>query len=309
MSTQQKRPLTSVVSYPERGGGGNNKYRGNCSPEIIKDLISHFNLKEINDYMCGSATTRDAASEMGIESNVYDLHSGFDLLNHDIPERSNFTFWHPPYMDIIQYSDVMYSAAEVQKKYGYDPRQSDLSRIPTWEEFVKALNYCMMKQFCALEKGGRMAVLVGDIKKKGRLYSMICELVKPGRLENIIIKTQHNCFSENTQYSGKFIPIVHEYLLLLRKDNTLFYQMLQTRKYEADIRDMQGATWRDIVADVMEDFNGAAELEQIYQKVGEHSRTSTRPYWKEKVRQTLQNHKNLFTSPQRGVWSLLKYAS
>jgi len=138
---------------------------------------------------------------------------------------------------------------------------------------------------------------------------MICELVKPGTLENIIIKAQHNYFSENTQYSGKFIPIVHEYLLLLRKDNTLFYQMLKTRKYEADIRDMQGATWRDIVADVMEDFNGAAELEQIYQKVGEHSRTSTRSYWKEKVRQTLQNHKNLFISPQRGVWSLIKYVS
>ena len=309
MSNQQKRPLKSIVSYPERGDGGNNKYRGNCSPEIIKDLISHFSLTEICDYMCGSGTTRDAANAMGIKSNVYDLHSGFDMLNHDIPERSEFTYFHPPYFDIIQYSDVMYGAEEVQKKYGYDPRQSDLSRIPTWEEFVKALNYCMMKQFCALEKGGRMAVLVGDIKKKGKLYSMIFELVKPGTLENVVIKAQHNCFSDNTQYSGNFIPIIHEYLLLLRKDNTLVYQMLQTCKYETDIRDMPDATWRDIVADAMEDFRGAAELDQIYQKVGQHNRTSTQPYWKEKVRQTLQYHKNLFASPKRGVWSLVKYAS
>ena len=138
---------------------------------------------------------------------------------------------------------------------------------------------------------------------------MIFELVKPGTLENVVIKTQHNCFSDNMQYSGKFIPIVHEYLLLLQKDNVLYYQMLQTRKCETDIRDMHGTTWRDIVADAMEDFNGAAELERIYQKVGEHRRTSTQPYWKEKVRQTLQYHKNLFISPQRGVWSLLKYAS
>ena len=203
----------------------------------------------------------------------------------------------------------MYSAAEVEKKYGYDPRQSDLSRIPTWEEFVKALNYCMMKQFCALEKGGHMAVLVGDIKKKGRLYSMICELEKPGTLENIIIKAQYNCFSENTQYSGKFIPIIHEYLLLIRKDNPLIYEVLQTRRHETDIRDISGVTWRDIVADAMEDFHDAAELERIYQKVGEHSRTSTQPYWKEKVRQTLQYHKNLFTNPKRGVWVLVKYAS
>lgn len=153
-----------------------------------------------------------------------------------------------------------------------------------------------------------MAVLVGDIKKRGKLYSMIFELVKPGTLENVIIKTQHNCFSDNTQYNGKFIPIVHEYLLLLRKDEPLCYQILQTRRCEADIRDMANATWRDIVADAMEDFHGTAELEQIYLKVGEHHRTSTRIYWKEKVRQTLQYHKNLFTSPKRGVWSLVKYA-
>jgi len=95
LANTEKRPFTSIVSYPERGVGGNNKYRGNCSPELIKDLISHFGLKEICDYMCGSNTTQHAAEAMGINSKVYDLHSGFDLLNHDIPERSNFTFWHP----------------------------------------------------------------------------------------------------------------------------------------------------------------------------------------------------------------------
>ncbi len=301
--------LKSVVSYPERGAGGNNKYRGNCSPKLIEDLISHFGLTEICDYMCGSGTTADAAKAKGIKSNTYDLHSGFDLMNHDIPERSAFTFWHPPYADIITYSDVMYSAAEVQAKYGYDPRQSDLSRIPTWEAFVKAMNYCMMKQFCALESGGRMAVLVGDIKKRGKLYSMIFELIKPGTLENVVIKAQHNCFSDNTQYSGKFIPIVHEYLLLLRKDSPLCYQILQSHRYQADIRDMEGATWRDIVADSMEDFRGAAALEQIYEKVGQSRRVAERPHWKEKVRQTLQYHPQLFVSPRRGVWSLTKYAA
>ena len=105
------------------------------------------------------------------------------------------SFWHPPYWDIVTYSDVMYKAAEVQKNYGYDPRQYDLSRIPDWEGFVGKMNYAMMKQFTALEKGGRMAVLMGDIKKKGVLYSMLSEIIKPGTLENIIIKAQHNCFS------------------------------------------------------------------------------------------------------------------
>ena len=304
-----QRTLCSVVSYPERGAGGSNRYRGNCSPKLIEDLILHFSLTEINDYMCGSNTTHDVADSMGIRSHTYDLHSGFDMLNHDLPERSSFTFWHPPYSDVVTYSDVMYSAAEVQNRYGFDPRLSDLSRIATWEEFVKVMNYCMIKQFYALEKGGRMAVLVGDIKKRGRLYSMICELTKPGTLENIIIKTQHNCCSGKNRYSGSFIPIIHEYLLLLRKDEPMYYRALTTKKYEADIRDIQGATWRDIVADAMEWFRGSVELEQLYKKVGEHSRTSARPYWKDKVRQTLQCHKDLFISTQRGVWSLVKYAA
>ena len=307
MGTQAN--LTSIVSYPDRGEGGNNKYRGNCSPKLIEDLISHYGIKEINDYMCGSNTTKDAATTMGIKANTYDLHSGFDLLNNDIPERSSFTFWHPPYFDIVIYSDKMYSAADVKSKYGYDPRDSDLSRIPTWEEFVKAMNYCMIKQFCALDKGGRMAVLVGDIKKKGKLYSMIFELIKPGTLENVVIKAQHNYTSASTQYSGKFIPIVHEYVLLLRKDEPLTFQVLQTKQFKADMRDMANTTWRDIIADVMEGFHGAASLEQIYEKVGESKRAMERPYWKDKVRQTLNTYKELFSSPDRGVWSLAKYAA
>ena len=71
------RNLTSIVSYPERGTGGNNRYRGNCSPKLIEDLIGFFKPAEICDYMCGSGTTQDAAHSMGIISHCYDLHSGF----------------------------------------------------------------------------------------------------------------------------------------------------------------------------------------------------------------------------------------
>ena len=67
----------------------------------------------------------------------------------------------------------MYKASDVMRKYGYDPKRLDLSRIDIWDDFVKAMNYAMMKQFSALEHGGRMAVMMGDIKKKGRLYSCL----------------------------------------------------------------------------------------------------------------------------------------
>ena len=300
--------LISVVSYPERGTGGDNRYRGNCSPRLIEDLLAHFKPQQVCDYMCGGGTTRDAAARMGVSSKTYDLHSGFDLMNHDIAERPQFIFWHPPYHNIITYSDVMYSAQAVQERYGYDPRQSDLSRIASWEDFVKAMNLCMMKQFYALERGGRMAVLVGDIKKKGRLYSMLFELLKPGTLENVVIKTQHNCFSDNTSYSGRFIPIVHEYLLLLRKDAPLAFPVLITTAKAADLRDLSSVTWKDIVAAVLDECGGQAELNGIYAKVEGHKRTQSNEHWREKVRQTLQQYTGLFHSPRRGVWKLMKAA-
>ena len=299
-----ERKLTSIVSYPERGEGGNNRYRGNCSPKLIEDLIGFFKPTEICDYMCGSGTTKAAADKCGIQSKLYDLHSGFDIMNSDIKERPEFIFWHPPYWDIIKYSDVMYKASDVQNRYGYDTRKLDLSRIPNWEQFVEAMNYAMMKQFASLEKGGRMAVLMGDIKKKGKLYSMLAEIIKPGTLENIIIKAQHNCFSDNTQYSGSFIPILHEYVMIVRKDTPLLVPVIVAKEIKADIRDMAGATWRDVVAAVLEECTEAVTLTYIYEQIEPHKKAQNNKHWREKIRQTLQINPNHFHNTERGMWVL-----
>ena len=299
-----ERKLTSIVSYPERGEGGNNRYRGNCSPKLIEDLIGFFKPTEICDYMCGSGTTKAAADKCGIQSKLYDLHSGFDIMNSEIKERPEFIFWHPPYWDIIKYSDVMYKASEVQNRYGYDPRKLDLSRIPNWEQFVEAMNYAMMKQFTSLEKGGRMAVLMGDIKKKGKLYSMLAEIIKPGTLENIIIKAQHNCFSDNTHYSGNFIPILHEYVMIVRKDTPLLVPVIVAKEIKADIRDMAGATWRDVVAAVLEECTEAVTLTYLYEQIESHKKAQNNKYWREKIRQTLQINPNHFHHTDRGMWVL-----
>ena len=285
-NSELSRPLTSIVSYPERGAGGNNRYRGNCSPKLIEDLIGFFKPQEICDYMCGSGTTKAAADKLGIKSHLYDLHSGFDIMNCDIKERPEFIFWHPP--------------------YGYDPMSLDLSRIPDWGRFVQAMNYAMMKQFSALEKGGRIAVLMGDIKKKGKLYSMIAEIVKPGTMENIIIKAQHNCFSDNIQYSGSFIPILHEYVLIVRKDSPMAIPVLMCSQKTMDIRDMPGATWRDVVAAVLEECNGAVSLTYLYEQIESHKKAQANKWWKEKIRQTLQLNPTHFVHDGRGMWSLNK---
>ena len=77
-------------------------------------------------------------------------------------------------------------------------------------------------------------------------------------------------------------PIVHEYVLLLRKETPLVIPFLMTYRVNSDIRDMPGATWRDIIADILEDCNGRAPLEEIYRRVEGHKRAQSQQWWKEK---------------------------
>ena len=114
--------------------------------------------------------------------------------------------------------------------------------------------------------------------------------------------------SDKRVYSGSFIPIVHEYVLLVRKDAPLAVPLLMTYRVQGDMRDMPGATWRDIVAGVLESCSGSASLEEIYRLVGTHKRAQNNQWWKEKVRQTLQINPKTFEHTGRGTWRLLHVA-
>lgn len=294
--------MKSIVSYPDRGQGGRSSYRGNCSPRLVEDILDQYKLSGLSDYMVGSGTTADVCKKRNVAGTYLDLNRGFDMLAMDIPERPENIFWYPPYDGIVVYSDEMYRAQDIIDRYGFDPRTDDLSRCNGWDDFVKKMNYCCMKQFTAMEKGGRMFVLMGDIKKKGKLYSMLLDIAKPGTLEQIIIKAQHNCVSDSQSYSGRFVPIVHEYLMVLRKDFPLMFDVQMTKRVKADMRDMKGCTWRDVVAAVLEDAKEPLPLSEIYSRIDGHKRCEANPHWREKVRQTLQLCKE-FRHVDRGVYA------
>lgn len=295
--------MKSVVSYPERGSGGNNKYRGNCSPKLIEDIIQQYHVEALSDYMVGSGTTEDVCQTLGIQGTFLDLNRGFDMISMDMPERNCNIFWHPPYDDIIVYSDIMYSAADIKSKYGFDPRENDLSRCANWDDFVEKMNYCMLKQFSSLDKNGRMFVLVGDIKKKGKLYSMQRELTLPGTLEQIIIKMQHNCVSDNRTYAGRFVPIVHEYLIVLKKESSMIFNINCSKSLLFDIRDSANITWRDLLISIMED-KGVLSLNEVYQLLDGHRKCTQNQHWKEKVRQVLRSYPNIFKNTSRGCYAI-----
>lgn len=282
--------MQSVVSYPDRGRFGKSSYRGNCSGRLIEDIIDQYHLSSLSDFMVGSGTTEDVVNSRGLTGYFTDLSRGYDMLSMDIPERPEAIFWHPPYHDIIVYSNNMYSSKDVEAKYGYNPEIDDLSRCRDWNDFVQKMNYCMLKQFSALEKGGRMFVLMGDIKKKGKLYSMLADIAKPGTLEQIIIKMQHNCVSDRNTYSNQnFVPIVHEYLMVCRKDNGLIIPVMMTVKKHVDMRDSINTTWRDTVHAVLEHYGKEMSLQELYEELAPYKKAKANPNWQAKVRQTVQD--------------------
>ena len=290
--------MNSVVSYPERGTGGNNKYRGNCSPKLIEDLVEQFKVSEISDYMVGGGTTKDVAEQRGIKSNVYDLRLGFNLVEDEIPERNEFIFNHPPYWNIIRYS-----GGNMWGEKG-TPAKGDLSQIEDYYEFIEEYNKCIMKQYYSLDKGGYLAILMGDIKRKGVLYSMLLDICKPGTIIQKVVKMQYNCLSDKNTYSNKnFIPIVHEDLLILKKPLPYIMDFKWSSTKQVDLRDSKQISWKDLVASVLERLGKKASLKEIYGEIEGHKKCRTNNNWEAKVRQTLQLSP-VFNNVEKGVWAM-----
>lgn len=289
--------MKSIVSYPERGNYGSNKYRGNATGKLLLDLHKVYKFDEISDYMSGSFTTKDVGKELNINTNCYDLNMGFDLVEDDIKERNNFIYWHPPYWDIIKYSGVM---------YGDKPLKNDLSHIKEYRDFIKAINYCLAKQFSSLKVGGRIVILMADVKKNHKLYSMLLDMNKLGTLEQIVIKEQINCVSDSKKYSNEnFIRIAHEYALVLRKDEPLILDYMIPKFGAMDLRDSLNITWKDLVASMLENLGGNASLKTLYNCLEGYKKTNNNPNWKAKIRQVLQIYPNLFINVDKGKWKLV----
>ena len=158
--------------------------------------------------MEGSGTTRDVVTWLNhnhgtnIEYWGGDLRKGFNLLLQDMPGRFDFVWIHPPYWNIIRYSDQI----------------MDLSTIPDYPTFLSALRICLVCCFRALNKGGRLAILVGDIRRGGEYVPIVRDVLnlegELGQLRSIIIKAQHNCRSDGVAYTGMEDPLIqHEYCL------------------------------------------------------------------------------------------------
>ncbi|MEG1739675.1 MAG: class I SAM-dependent methyltransferase, partial [Bacilli bacterium] len=143
---------TSIWKFPDRGSWATHKgdYRGNWSPHIPKNLLLKYTKSEdlVLDPFVGSGTTLIECkilnrNAFGIDINPNALQISKDRLNFDVLNNSyqnlflgnatsfsfikdstiDFICTHPPYADIIHYSDNL---------------ENDLSLL-NYQDFIKEL--------------------------------------------------------------------------------------------------------------------------------------------------------------------------
>jgi SAM-dependent methyltransferase len=203
--------LTSLYHNPETGAYGDRSYPGNCSGNLIRDLIKFFGAKSIIDPMAGSGTARDVCNKLGVYCWSGDLRQGFDACEPSrFPQECfDFCWLHPPYWDMKIYSD--------------DPR--DLCNAPTLDAFLERLHKVITNCRRALKPGGRLAILMGD--RAGRGYVPLTYHVKrlcfaAGFEQRCpdIVKFAHGATSSRKQYPAAIIPLLHEVCLVVEKNGS-----------------------------------------------------------------------------------------
>lgn len=208
--------LTSIHSNVKRGPYGDWRYPGNCSGQIIKDLLQYFQPKSVFDPMTGSGTCKDVCKELGIECVSGDVRKGFDAAS---PEwyvdtikagvTYDFVWLHPPYWRMKKYSD--------------DPRC--LSNAPDMEHFYlklrKVIGYCKD----VLSEKGKIAILMGDYQDRqlGRMAPCVHMTKEAALREKLwpactdIIRFQHGNTSSHREYTSSFIPGLHDTCMVFKK--------------------------------------------------------------------------------------------
>ncbi len=293
---------SSIMSYPDRGPWGDSRWRGNASGHIYRDLFQQLQPRTFADPMVGSGTSIDVAQELGIRAWGFDLHSGFDAtrmsLLQAIGQEVCLTCSHPPYGKLLQYSGHV---------WGDRPHERDLSHLED-DEFNERMALVMLNQREATRSGGYFATLIGDWRRDGHYSSYQAELIARmprNELAAVLIKLQHNTTSDRRQYRRMSLPrIMHEYLLVFRKSAAPLLVLLAGMAREQQAR--LSGTWKNIVRCVLASLGGKAPLTAIYDQIasGAPDKLATNPHWRDKVRQVLNQHPQLFRSEQRGEWAL-----
>lgn len=238
-----------VVPKRDSSGAHLGWYWGNFIPQIPRQMMLRYTRKNdwVIDPFSGSGTTliecrrlgrnglgaelseevaRRAAEAVDVEPNPYNIQTEIsagdaraidfsELLKKHGADKAQLLILHPPYADIIKFSD--------------DAR--DLSGATTTDDFLKMFGEVLDNVSPLLEDGRYAALVVGDKYAKGEwiplgFYCME-EMRKRGfMLKSIVVKNFDETRSKRNQKElwryralvGGFYIFKHEYVFIMRKD-------------------------------------------------------------------------------------------
>lgn len=228
---------TTLWSFKNRGDWATHKgdYRGNWSPHIPRNLILKYTKEgdTVLDCFVGSGTTLIECkilnrNGIGIDINPKALEITEERLSFDINNNSkqllintsakelkiiknstiDFICTHPPYANIIKYSENLLG---------------DMSLLSE-QEFMNELNDVAKELHRVLKHNHYCSFMIGDIRRKGNViplgFMAMNTFVNNGfTLKEIIIKEQHNC--KSTSYwlnkNINFYLLAHEYIFVFMK--------------------------------------------------------------------------------------------
>jgi len=232
---------TTVWSFPRRGNWATHKsdWRGNWSPEVVRNLILRYSNENdvLLDPMVGGGTTAIEAKILNrnllcSDVNIEAIKRTKESLNFEVENESwqrvfkwdarnlnkieiesiDFILTHPPYADIIKYSDGKI--------------KEDLSGIHNIDEFAIEMGKVAKEMFRVLKPGKFCAILIGDTRRnklyQPMAYKIMDKFLESGfLLKEDIIKQQHNCkatgFWVEKSKKYNFLLIMHEHLFVFQK--------------------------------------------------------------------------------------------
>lgn len=299
--------ITSILSFPDRGRWGDNRWRGNCSGWVYHHLFTQvYRPRLFVDPCVGGGTSIQVAGELKIPAVGLDLHSGFNLLKDSLLERvgepADMVVSHFPYHDMVVYSGEV---------WGKQPHPDDLSRCTSVEEFIEKSHLALVNQRDATLPGGLYGTIIGDLRRKGAYYSFQSEFIArmpANELKAVLIKAQHNVQSDQKNYGRVGMPkIMHEYVILWEKPAHVQVSLLSTLAQMANqAHNRLQSTWRVVVREALIALGGEADLSDLYATVQGNAATkvSQNESWKAKVRQVLTTNPTVFTQIRNGRWKV-----
>ena len=229
----------TVWDFPVRGKWATHdaKYRGNWSPYIPRNLILRYSQEGdwVLDQFVGGGTTLVEAkllhrNVIGVDVNPQALERCLEKCNFScerpgkvcirqgdarrltmIPDgHVDFVCTHPPYADIIRYSENL---------------ADDLSLLDR-QTFLTEMHTVASEAYRVLKPGKYCAILMGDMRERGHVIPLGFEVMQVFidsgfKSKEIIIKEQHNCkatgFWKTNSAKYNFLLLAHEYLFVFHK--------------------------------------------------------------------------------------------